>query len=65
MGAQKGHSEVCEMLIDYKVDKNHNTYYQPSPLHAAAENGHSEVCTILLFCLCIHFTLSILQWDNR
>ena len=36
------------ILIDYKVDKNHNTYYQPSPLHAAAENGHSEVCTILL-----------------
>ena len=48
MGAQKGHSEVWEMLIDYKVNKNHNTYYQPSPLQAEAENGYSVVCTILL-----------------
>ena len=36
------------MLIDYKVNKNYNTYYQPSPLQSEAENGYSVVCTILL-----------------
>ena len=48
MVAQKGHTEVCKVIVDILEDKNPSDNTGVTPFHHAAEKGHVDICKILM-----------------
>ena len=48
MAAQKGHLEVCKMIMECLEDKNPIDRLGETPLHFAAKNGHFDTCKLFI-----------------
>ena len=48
MVAEKGHTEVCNLIVRRLVDKNPSNNNGWTPFHNAARNGHVDVCRLLM-----------------
>ena len=45
---QKGHLNVCKLIIDNTKDKNPKSINGQTPLHLAARYGHVEICQLII-----------------
>ncbi len=48
VAAERGNSDLLQVLMDQNANTNKPTFLQKTPLYAATENGHKEVVKMLL-----------------
>ena len=48
MIAEKGHTEICKLIIESLENKNPSKTNGRTPLHEAAKYGHADICRILM-----------------
>jgi hypothetical protein len=48
LAAQKGHAEVCRVLMEAGAAVGAQAAQQYTPLHVSAQYGHAEVCRVLM-----------------
>ena len=46
--AEKGHEEICKIIIDSVENKNPNDALGNTPLHLAAKKGHRHICKLIM-----------------
>ena len=46
--SDRGHFEVCKLILENISEKNPRNNNGDTPLHIAASNGHLEICTFMI-----------------